>query len=353
MLLDDPCCPRLFDVGVGSLCPACPALPVCDLARTDHACTPRWGSDRVGGEHVLHPAKADTPAFFKAVDGPGFSTVRALPFPRLEVPPYLPQIRMRRGLRGFLDESIYGVRAGVVIRSNSVLAASALKSHVGLPIQAKIVLLLFDADAVIERLYRNAKTMLPVLANAGYDLVVAPSYSCWWPRPRTDHIYNLKRSLWVFGALQKYGIPAVPRVAWGAREDVKRFAAWVQDNTSLDTVGVDLMTYRTTRWWQGQMDGLRLFDHDTGKHLRYLVNGPSELQRFIDIYDAIAPERTTVTNLAIARPPRGRASGTEHWPSIGRQFREEIARDRSLLALARKKVSSVAGPSVPREDEAA
>lgn len=344
MMLDEPDQPQLFDGGLGVLCPSCPALRLCKVARTANACSPKWGSTELGGEHVLHPAKSDISAFMDAVDGLEFGTIEASPVRLPRVPPYLPQVRTRRGLRGFLDEDVYGVRARVVIEREVVLPAAALKRLIGLPPNAKVVLLLFDADDVIERLYREARTLLPQLVNAGYDLVVAPSYSCWWPRPRIDHLYNLKRSLWVYGALQRYGIPAVPRVAWAANEDAERFAAWIRCNPSVEMVGVDLMTYRADRWWQAQMRGLHLFDDRTSGRLRYLVNGPSELERFVDVYEAVDPSRVTITNLAIARPPRAMATKAVPQSAMGPRLQGEIARDRWLLALARRRACSAPNP---------
>lgn len=329
--------PRLFDPGPGVLCDGCFLRPVCGAADTVYACSPSWGADALGGEHVLHPAKLDTKEFFEHVDGADFGTVAATDVLVPPLPAYLPQVRGNAGLKGFLDERIYAVRAGVVIRENTVLPASDLRRNLALRADTRLVLLLFDRDPVLERVFQRAAGVLPQLAAAAYDLVVAPSYSCWWPRPRADHLYNLKRSLRVFQAFQSYGIPAIPRIGWAMMPDAERFAEWVNANPSVKTVGLDFMTYRPHEWWAHQIECLRHFDRTTGQRIQYLVNGPSVGTRFEDLYRSVDSDRVFVTNAAIARPPRDGASDRPT-RSVGERYIEHLARDRQALRAAAREV---------------
>jgi hypothetical protein len=329
----------MFDIGPGPLCGGCFLRPYCGSASSSEACVERWGQDDRGGEHVLHPSRTDLRDFFDGIDGPDFATVVARP---VEVPllgEYLPQLRLRTSLRGHLRESVYGIRAGPVVGTRDApIAATDLKRTLGLPSETRLVLLLFDKDKILERVFREARSMIPALASAGYDLIVAPSFSCWAPRPRSDHMFSLKRSLWVYGALQSHGAAAVPRVGWVTKNDATRMAEWVTHNDVVDLVGVDLMTYKSTRQWAEQVHLLQQFDIDTGRRLRYIINGPASEVRFVDLYRVVEPERLTVTNLAIARPPRRGGGSRLRGPlPMHRRFQEEIARDRARLEDARAK----------------
>lgn len=294
---------RLFDPGRGVLCGTCTWAIPCGAAETAEACLPLWAADDYGGEHALHPALPWTHDYLASVQGPDFSTVRALPVALPPFPQYLPQIRVRAGLRGFLDEALYAVRAKEVIgRRRHVLPAAALRSQVGLDSGQQLVVMLFDKDEILERLWSEGARLVPELAAAGYDLVVSPSYSTWSPRPRTEFLYNVKRSLVMFSALQMLGAPAVPRVAWSIEPDVRRFAKWLEQNPAVELVALDWSTYRAEEDWRRQLDGFALFDRLTRRHLVYLINGPSTVERCGDVYAIVPERRVSITNATIGPP---------------------------------------------------
>jgi hypothetical protein len=296
--------PRLFDPLTGTLCADCPRLGVCGAAGSEHACRSIARTLEECGPGVLHPSDPATDMYLRSVDGPGFDTVTAEPVTVADLPQYLPQVRTRSVLAGALDEPVYAVRVDVVIgRRARVLPAADLKNRVGLQPTQKLVLLLFGQDNVLERLWNDGHALLPQIAAAGYDLVVAPSYSTWTPRPRTEHLYNLKRSLIFYRALQQLGVSAVPRLAWVVEQDIRRYAAWVLANPAVELVGLDWTTYRGDTDWWGQMAGLGLLDRLTGRRLRYLINGPTTSSRHADIFTRLGSGRVCLTSSTLAPPP--------------------------------------------------
>jgi hypothetical protein len=113
------------------------------------------------------------------------------------LPACLAQVRLLTGL---------GVRAHAVIgRRRKVLTTQALRRALSLLDFQALVLLLFDTDEILERLWNEAGALFPQIAEARFDLVVAPSYSKWSPRPRTEFLIAAKRSLEAFAILQKLG----------------------------------------------------------------------------------------------------------------------------------------------------
>jgi uncharacterized protein DUF4417 len=299
---------KLF-VSEGPLCPQCPWREDCGAMFGDKACRARWKSKAWGGPQSLHPSFRITSEFLDSVGGAGFDGVIAQPVRMPLLTRYMSLIRMRRDLRGQLRNSVYGITAGEVIGVRSKpLSAQAVRELVGLQADQLLVLLLFGKDKFLERLWNHRDRFLPELARAEFDLIVAPSYSLWEPRPRPEHLYALKRSLVVFQALQAFGAPAIPRVAWSVARDAERLARWVRDNPALSHVGIDLTTYCGVRGYAIQLELLEKFDHLSGARLSYLVNGPSRLDRIQALYEAVSPERIHIANSrAIAR---GSAPGT-------------------------------------------
>jgi hypothetical protein len=288
----------------------------------------KWGTRKLGGRQVLHPSFSITHEYLAAVDGPEFDRVVARPLAVPELPLYVAQVRMRRALRGELHQPVYAITAGQVVgRRSRPLSAAAVRRCVGLAENQRLILLLFGKDAFLEHLWNNAKTFLPELASAGFDLIAAPSYSAWEPRPRPEHMYAMKRSLLVFEQLQKLGANAIPRLTWTVPHDARRMAEWIERNPCVTHVSLDLTTYRGQAGFDEQRELLSTFDRLTGSRLAYLVNGPSTLDRILDLYATVSVDRVhIITNSrAIARDS---APGTS--------FADKETTEREIVQAARR-----------------
>jgi hypothetical protein len=185
-----------------------------------------------------------------------------------------------------------------------------------------------SCSSVLERLWNDRLALVPQIATAGYDLVVAPSYSIWTRRPRTEHLYNLKRSLIFYQEVQRLGVTAAPRLAWVIEQDIRRYVAWILANPAVELVGLDWMTYRGDTDWQGQMEGLGLLDRLTGRRLKYLINGPTTSSRYADIFTRIEPGRVCLTSSTLAPPPPER----DHQLSLGAAGRPAATFERRCTA---------------------
>src|SRR6202795_3797235 len=252
---------RLFEIGPGVFCPSCEYAPFCGAAHTEHACAPRWGDRDYGGLNVVHPLNPDRDGYMAAVRGPAFTNVRAKRVSVPPLPPYLPQVRLRRGLRGSLPEPIYGIRGHEVIgKRQRLLSADEIRIELGLRAAQKLVLILFDEDMLLERLWEEADVLLPDLVDARFDLVVSPSYSIYQPRPRLEHLYNLKRAFEIFARCQQLLIPTIPRGAWFNEFDVHRLAEWLELNRVVRWLAIDLPTLRQTGGGAEVVRGLAVLD---------------------------------------------------------------------------------------------
>lgn len=293
----------------------------------DKACRSRWSEAREGGGQVLHPAQPVTKTFMASVGGPGFDEIaaRGVEVPRLSA--YLPQIRTRKALRGQLCDPVYAVTAGTVIgRRSRPLSATELRELVGLGDDQLLVLLLFGKDEYLERLWDHREKFIPALADGGFDLITAPSYSAWEPRPRPELLYAAKRSQLVYAMLQMLGAPTIPRAVWSIDHDAERFARWTNENPVVTHVALDLTTYRGEAGYLKQLELLCLFDHLTRQRLHFLVNGPSSFERILRLFEAVEPWRVSISNArAVARAA---APGTS--------FSEKAETERSVVLAARR-----------------
>jgi hypothetical protein len=321
---------QLFETA-GPLCEGCPLREICGAAFTEKACRLDWGRGGLGGFQVLHPSFQITHDFLAAVGGPEFDQVSGRPASVPGLPPYIAQVRMRRALRGELRQSFYAITAGQVVgRRGKPLSAAAVRRCVGLAEDQRLILLLFGRDEFLERLWDNAATFLPELAAAGFDLITAPSYSAWEPRPRPEYLYAAKRSLLVFERLQELGANVVPRLVWTVPHDAARWAAWAEHNPCLTHFSLDLTTYRGTAAFKEQLALLADFDRLMGHRLAYLVNGPSTLDRALALYSVISPTRIHLTN--------SRAIARDSTPGAG--FASKEATERAVVEAAQRTIAA-------------
>lgn len=285
---------RLFSPS--SLCAECPLRIDCGAADTRHACPEVWTRNLPGGPTVSHPSKPQTIQELDELGGPRLEDVKALARSELDLPPYTPQARNERALRGYLHGDVYFLRVSNVIRSNCVLSADEMRDRLGLSESVRLLLLMFDHDRILEVAWERGLRLVKQISAAGYDGVVSPSFSTYWPRPATEYLINNKRSLKYYLALQSEGVRTIPRVAWVTTNDAIRFGLWAQENPLVRTVALDLSTYRRAEDWREQLEGLELFDRLTGERLVYILNGLTVERRCLEAFSLLGVRRTRITN---------------------------------------------------------
>lgn len=320
--------PRL--ISESSLCDSCPLAGPCGAELTDKACPENWFPEMPGGAAVTHPLKPGTLEELAALGGPEFHDIVAAPVEKPALPPYTPQPRNRTSLRGYLNERVYAVRARDVIKAKHVIAATELRDRIGLEPWQQLILVPFDRDEILEDMWGRGGLLIWQLAEAGYDLVVAPSFSTYTPRPRTEFMINTRRSMLYFRALQDAGAPAIARVAWQVSADARRFAAWAIANRAVELVAIDWSTYRGAREWREQLEGLAIFEARTEGAITYFVSGVTTERRCDELFSVVPPERVRVTNAttqARIAVPRLRPTGDR----TGATFADRCAKRRGVV----------------------
>jgi hypothetical protein len=311
--------PQLFQLA-GPLCDRCIHAEICGAQLTTAACR-----SEIAHEYDYHPLnRATTDYIERQLRGTlGFDDIAAQPAVIPELPPFVAQIRFRTALRGHLAGSIYGIRADGIVtprRGDCVVrSAPDLRAGLGLSASQHIAVIFFVRDKLLEACWPKRSALAHALAEAGFDLVIAPSYSTYTPRSRTDHLIELRRSMLFYEALQNAGLTAIPRLGWVVPFDVERFARWSNSQGALTHVAVDMQTIRHGPHWQGELELLRAFDRQTGRRLHYLINGPGTNTRLRALARVLGT-RATITHARMLGPPLATAT-----PSATRG--ERFARD--------------------------
>jgi hypothetical protein len=205
-------------------------------------------------------------------------------------------------LRGQLNRPFYAVGPDQIIaQRRSVLAADDLREMLDMSPDQRLALTLFGADPLMEILWARRRTIVPQIAEAGYDIVAPPSFSARINHPPAEFLYNLKRSLVFFSMLQWAGVPTLPRLAWLCEGDVERVAEWCNAQPRLQMVALDLAVKQPEEWVR-QVALLQRFDSLTGKRLRFLVHGPSAPGRLDELFSILADRLRLTGSRAISRP---------------------------------------------------
>jgi hypothetical protein len=190
-----------------------------------------------------------------------------------------------------------------------------------------LIVLPFDRDEVIEKMWTRGAKLIVELAAADYDAIVSPSFSTYTPRPHTEFMINAKRSLIYFSALQTAGSYAIPRAAWIVSHDARRFAIWAQENPTVEMFAIDLATYRSAGDWREQLEGLELFDSMTEGRITYLINGATTERRCEQLFEIAGLSRVRITNATTqAQIPRPSLRSTGDQTGVTFKSRAEVRR---------------------------
>lgn len=332
-----------FSLGIGELCGSCRFWKDCGDVPGYDACEREWGSAGRGGVNVLHPLNPLTERYLDGVGGSDISRIRVTDDKVLSsLPDFTHIIQPEKRLRGQLFDQFYfvGLSRSSVTRGG-LMECGRAKQIVGAGSDQKLGLLLFGKDELLEHLWANIGRSAAQIADAGYSVVVAPSFSNYANRPRPEYLFNLKRSLVFFELLQQRGVAAIPRLTWNTQHDIERCAQWVAANPGLTYLALDWSASDLVSW-EGEVEKLQRFDRMTEGRISYLIRGPSTQDRYEQLYRILGLDRLHLCN----------AAAMACKPENGQSFAERFSARREAVDAARascRMIRSLSG--LPRGDE--
>jgi len=220
-------------------CGDCITREICHAQHTEMSCT------ELGPVHpsVLHITSPDFQSRFLEVNGFTFN-VKAQVQMTTSLPAYIPVIKPRE----WASERTLPYVEAIAVPLNEVqdLARRSFRHGVsarrllGLESGQRLIVSGFAHDRFLEKHWpaSRRRTLLHTIRQLEPDAVMAWNYSVWhrhssgWAYPRIEQLYNLKRSLKVFGEMQQLGISAIPHTYWGHHDDLKRWVSWILENSS-------------------------------------------------------------------------------------------------------------------------
>jgi hypothetical protein len=181
-----------------------------------------------------------------------------------------------------------GLRRMISLASGEVMPVwrdRSAREVLGLSDPAQLTVLVgYGTDPLVELLWTRRKQLGfgQVLADQGWDLVLAPNFSMYGNQPRTEHLLNFRRNLLIAAELAGDGVPAVPNLYWFRLEDLDGIVSWVGDTHPV-AVAINLQTFRTDPDWQSTaLPGLTYLAAgfaEVSPTTRVVLNGASRADR--------------------------------------------------------------------------
>lgn len=158
-----------------------------------------------------------------------------------------------------------------------------MRGRLGVTNKPRLVVSTHQGDETLEAVWANRYEFVQALADAGYDLVLSPSYSTWDHLPRLEHRYQIARSLRMYEMLVDAGIPSIPNVGWYLRRDIADWATALMAEPNLWAFSVDLQTLQSDEKWDWGLRGLKHLAERIGPGWEVVVNGVGRSDRIQEL----------------------------------------------------------------------
>ena len=256
------------------LCGVCPLAANCDVLGTEHQCgtIPRLPGD-------IQPG---TPLGWEWIAHDGGLDLRLVGhFESPVIPRAIPRICPQEAA-GIATQGVPYVAVGLqgVLRANGTRVRSRQKIvEAGkLDPSVPVVLVMAGKDATMSLLGNARSELIASIAEAGYDLVLAPHFSVWnghSPFHNRTQIVNCDRFA---SDLAAADIPTIPVAAWYREVDMRDLAKAVNDNPTIRVMWID---WQTIPGGQSMEPALREFDRFAAMvpGVRFIINGVGRTRR--------------------------------------------------------------------------
>jgi len=225
-------------------------------------------------------------------------TAKNIAIPKL--PGYIPTIG--RGSAKLFEEyhpPVVAVKLADVVSPEKLEVIDSLEKRFGIPPGTQVVLQSYGKDRLIENLWPQRHAIFPKLASLGFAAVTAINYSVWFSQPHAERLINIKRSLLTYEELQGLNIPVIPHIYWSGKVNLDAWAVWLNDNSVVDTVAVNMQTMRSEHDWSRALAGFEHLASKLKRPIHFLITGPHTPIRIAQI-KRVLPSMT-LTNGSPAR----------------------------------------------------
>lgn len=224
----------------------------------------------------------------------------SMPIPSFQDVPFIPVVT---GGSKKLFPSDYSASQYVGVTLDDVL--NHAKTHVklsirescGIPDTCKLILLMHGDDATLEKFRANEDVVIRELSTQNIDIVVAPNYSTWKGHPNIEQQINMKLQLVSYDLMCRAGLTTIPHFLWRASyfEDLTRIAEWLNMRSSIQTIAINLQTYRSVEDWEQVTNELRVLYSLLENSVHFIIIGPTTESRLTKLTNILGSSFTLMT----------------------------------------------------------
>jgi hypothetical protein len=262
--------------------------------------------------------------------GLDFAWPRPVQHPRLpELPVHLPVL-----VQGYPDPLdvpwvvLHGGRVfGVTGRQLTPKHRRPLREVYRLAPSTRLALQFYVEDRVLEGLWANWRTVIREIAELGFDLIMAPSYSVWRDAPRFEQLVQERTAFVAYHQLAEAGLPAVPDIGFSFFEpDGRLWAEWVNSQPDLQAVSIfcgGKRIHAERRAHRETVEDIALFHEQVRPSVAFILGGIHSPRRLLDYRRAAPGRRLVICNgMAYSLAQRRRLLDRASTGMVARSARE-------------------------------
>jgi hypothetical protein len=208
---------------------------------------------------------------------------------KLILPPFIPGIVS--GLRISLPNrpnAIYAVSLSAIIGSSGKILISSmdeLRKRLGLPSDARLVLVGTAKDCVLEALWKvsDVDKTWEKIAKLGFEFIVGFSFSIWDEQPRWDQIRNQERNLQIHDRFANLGVASIPFLYPFDESDYRAVFEWLRERPDINKVAVLAQYYKKQYQFQQLIRNMRAIQAGAGRPLEFVVVGVAKQSKIAAI----------------------------------------------------------------------
>ncbi|MDT8718276.1 DUF4417 domain-containing protein [Clostridium sp. 19966] len=165
--------------------------------------------------------------------------------------------------------------------------------------RTKAILEFYVKDRTLEGFWDNRKNIYDDLKKLNFYAIIAPNFSVYEDAPRTDHLFNIRRSIEVYNEMIQSGIMAIPDIAWYNINDLDSWIELINKNSirtiafSFQVVDVQL---KASNLWKSYMLGFRYMCQNIKQEVEIIIAGISAPRRIKEIFAAAGGRKLHVLN---------------------------------------------------------
>ncbi|MFT8349212.1 DUF4417 domain-containing protein [Clostridium saccharoperbutylacetonicum] len=146
-------------------------------------------------------------------------------------------------------------------------------------------------DRTLEGIWKAREKLYAEIKKMGFEAVIAPNFSLYEDAPRIEHLFNIERSITIYNELIKFGINAIPDVAWYNINDLDFWIEQINKSRcsmiafSFQVVDVRL---KASNLWKHYLAGFKYLCQGIKSNIKVIIVGVNSENRIFEIQKSIS-----------------------------------------------------------------